>query len=89
MRIHSLHSEEHILEELGRRLTKTRRQNYIAEKAFAETAGIDIRDLRRIEKGWDGSMKNWLKIMKALDLIESINQIVPEPVSHRSSRTRN
>jgi transcriptional regulator with XRE-family HTH domain len=78
MKIQALTPEPQILEELGRRLAQIRKQQRLSQTALAEEAGIGVATLRRIEAGKDSQMESWLKILRTLGLIGSINQLIPE-----------
>jgi len=78
MKIQSLTPESQILEELGRRLARVRKQRRLKQSVLAEEAGIGVATLRRIEAGHDSQMESWLKILKALGMIASIDALLPE-----------
>lgn len=78
MKIQDLTPEPQILEELGRRLAQMRKQQRMTQTALAEEAGIGVATLRRIESGQDSQMETWLKILKALRQISTIDLLLPE-----------
>lgn len=78
MKIQHLTPETQILEELGRRLARVRKQRRITQTALAEEAGIGVATLRRIEAGQDSQMESWLKILSALSMTASIDGLLPE-----------
>ena len=78
MKIEYLTPETAILTELGRRLARVRKQQGYSQVALAKEAGIGVATLRRIEAGQDSQMESWLKIMKSLNMIASVDSLLPE-----------
>ncbi|MFT7679189.1 MAG: transcriptional regulator with XRE-family HTH domain [Planctomycetota bacterium] len=81
MSIDRLTPDEAILEELGTRLARTRKQQGRSQQALAQQAGIGVATLRRIEDGRDSQLGSWLKILKALGLESSIEGLLPASVA--------
>lgn len=67
-----------MLAELGARLARVRTQRRITQEALAEEAGIGVATLRRIEDGKDARLGSWLRLLNALDLAGTIDQLLPE-----------
>ncbi|MGB5245503.1 MAG: helix-turn-helix transcriptional regulator [Woeseia sp.] len=78
MKIDSLTPNDEILNELGRRLARVRKQQGWSQDRLAEEAGLGVATLRRIESGQDSQLESWLKILKALRMSASIEQLLPE-----------
>lgn len=78
MEINTLVPDKEILHELGRRLKKLRKQRKLNQDELATAAGIGVATLRRIEDGQDSQLGSWIKLMKALDMIEAIDGLLPE-----------
>ena len=78
MKIEYLTPETAILTELGRRLARVRKQQGYSQVALAKEAGIGVATLRRIEAGQDSQMETWLKVMKSLRMIASVDALLPE-----------
>ena len=78
MIIDHLTPEKTILRELGQRLARIRKQQGYIQEALARKAGIGVATLRRIENGQDSQLASWIKLLKALELTQSIEQILPE-----------
>ncbi|MFT5050058.1 MAG: transcriptional regulator with XRE-family HTH domain [Chlamydiales bacterium] len=81
MKLDQLTPDDAILEELGARLARTRRQQGRSQEDLAKQAGIGVATLRRIEGGRDSQLGSWLKILKALELESSIESLLPESVA--------
>ena len=78
MKIDHLTPEKTILRERGQRLARIRKQQGYVQEALAKKAGIGVATLRRIEHGQDSQLESWIKLLKALELTQSIEQILPE-----------
>ena len=78
MKIDHLTPNTAILKELGQRLARMRKQQGMSQQKLAEEAGLGVATLRRIEAGQDSQMESWLKIMKSLRMVASINVLLPE-----------
>ena len=78
MKIDRLTPNKAILEELGERLARIRKQQRHSQEALAREAGIGVATLRRIEDGKDGQLGSWIKILKALQMNAAIDGLLPE-----------
>ena len=67
-----------ILEELGDRLARIRKQRGYTQDALAQEAGLGVATLRRIEDGKDGKLGTWLRVLKALAMEAAIDTLLPE-----------
>lgn len=81
MKIESLTPDAIILQELGKRLTRIRKQRGLSQDSLAEEAGLGVATLRRIEAGEGSQLESWLKLMKALHMTSSIEALLPENFS--------
>ncbi len=92
MRIDQLTPNTAILQELGDRLTRIRKQQKRSQDALAKEAGIGVATLRRIEDGRDGQLGSWIKILKALQMDGAIDALLPEdfksPMAEVQSETK-
>ncbi|MGI9204405.1 MAG: helix-turn-helix domain-containing protein, partial [Woeseiaceae bacterium] len=78
MKIDELSPESEILSELGKRLARVRKQQRFTQDQLASMAGIGVATLRRLEAGQDGHMESWIKVLKALNMTQSIDALLPE-----------
>lgn len=81
-----------VLAELGRRLELVRKQRSVTQDQLSEQAGLGVATLRRIEDGKDGRLGSWIRILRALDMSHSLDQLLPEdlrsPMQEARDRTR-
>ena len=78
MKIDQLTPNRVILQELGKRLARSRKQQGLSQTALAEEAGIGVATLRRIEGGQDSQMETWIKVMKSLRMWSAVDSFLPE-----------
>ena len=78
MKIESLTPEPEILKELGLRLARMRKQQGYSQTRLADEAGVGVATIRRIEAGQDSQLESWIKLLKPLDMIASVDALLPE-----------
>lgn len=88
MKITDLTPEADILKELGARLARVRKQQGLSQADLAEEAGLGIATLRRIEAGQDSQLASWLKLMKTLDRIAAVDNLLPEDIRSPRAEVR-
>lgn len=79
MKIDGQQTAQAVLEELGARLTRRRIQLELTQAQAAAQAGIGKRTLERVEAGADTQLSSFLGLLRALDLLAGLEQLVPEP----------
>ncbi len=77
MKIDALSPTDAILEELGRRLAATRKQQGLSQHELASAAGVGVATLRRIEAGNDSQLGSWLKLLRALGSVDAVDVLLP------------
>lgn len=71
-----------ILQEIGRRFKELRLQRGIQQKTLGEIAGVSTGSIIRFEKGEPMSTENLIKVMRAMNLLNNLEQLIPEqPIS--------
>ena len=65
--------------ELGRRVRQLRLQRDIDQRTVAERAGIALSALQNLEAGRGSSVQTLLRTLKALNHLEGIETLAPEP----------
>ncbi len=74
--------------EIGQRLAKVRKARDYTQDQLATEAGVGVATLRRIEEGRDAQLGSWIKLLKALDMISSIDALLPEVYSSPMSEVK-
>ena len=70
--------DDAILEELGRRLVHRRLALQITQAKCAEQAGVSKRTVERIEAGAPAQTLSLIRILRGLDLLQGLDQLIPE-----------
>jgi transcriptional regulator with XRE-family HTH domain len=79
MRITGDSTDSAVLDELGARLRRQRLERNLSQSALAEQAGVGRVTLQRIEEGRSPSATSLVRVLRALDLLERVEGLVPEP----------
>ncbi|NCC05423.1 MAG: helix-turn-helix domain-containing protein [Proteobacteria bacterium] len=80
MKIEGLLTDEAILTELGRRFVQRRLELQFTQEMLAEQAGVSKRTVERIEAGATAQMSTLIRILRALELLDRLETLVPEAV---------
>src|SRR5580692_3064897 len=75
----SFKTPEELQSLLGARLRKLRLSRNIDQRATADKAGISEKALRNLESGHGSTVETLLRTLKALDSLEGIEMLAPEP----------
>ena len=75
MRIGSQNSDEATLAELGERLARTRLERNLDQRQLAVEAGVSKRTVERLEDGEPVRMSSFVRVMRALDLLDRLDQL--------------
>ena len=80
MRILKQATDGAILHELGGRLAKVRLDRNLTQAQLAEQAGVSKRTVERLESGGVSmQLAGFIRVCRALDLVERFDLLVPEP----------
>jgi transcriptional regulator with XRE-family HTH domain len=79
MRITATTTDKATLEELGRRLARTRLERNLTQAELAAQAGVSKPTLERLEAGETTALSTFLRIIRALGLLDGLDRLVPEP----------
>jgi transcriptional regulator with XRE-family HTH domain len=79
MDITKLQTDDAILAELGKRIARYRVDNLVTQADMAEQAGVSKRTVERIEAGASAQMSTVIRILRVLELLPGLDQLVPEP----------
>ncbi len=78
MKIIGNENEQTILKELGNRIKQYRISQNITQSELAENSGISSSTEVRIENGEDTKISNYVKILRALGLLQNADILIPE-----------
>lgn len=75
-----LRTDQTILEELGERLSAARLAYDLTQAQLANDAGVSKRTVERLESGQSAQLTSFIRVLRALDLLERLDQVLPPPV---------
>jgi putative transcriptional regulator len=79
-RLDDLKTIDAIIAELGRRLEQLRLQRNETQVQLAERAGVGRVTVQRIERGDSVQDASLIKVMRALDLLQALDDALPESI---------
>ncbi len=82
-------SDEAILVELGRRLSRHRIDAKLTQQALAEMSGISKSTLERIEAGAPSQLPNLIRVLRVLDMLPALDHAIPAPAPRPMALLRN
>lgn len=75
----SFKTPEELQTVLGSRLRRLRLSRNMDQRAVANKAGISEKALRNLESGHGSTVETLIRTLKALDSLEGIEMLAPEP----------
>ena len=78
MKINTLLGDESILQTVGERISQQRLQRNLSQAELASDSGVSKRTIERIEAGQSIQLSNFIRILRALDLLDGLDVLVPE-----------
>jgi transcriptional regulator with XRE-family HTH domain len=81
MKISQQNADEVVLRELGARLARSRLDRNLSQAQLAHEAGIGKRTVERIEAGDSAQLASLIRILRALDMVEGFDALIPEPIA--------
>jgi len=79
MGISAQNTDETVLAELGRRIARTRLERNITQAQLARESGIGVATLERMEAGQPSRTASFIRVLRALGLLEGLDAVIPEP----------
>lgn len=71
-------SDAAILTEIGRRIRDERMQRDMQQKDVSQFCGVGLSTVTRMEKGTVVSFDKFIKVLRALDLLENLDLLLPK-----------
>lgn len=84
MKLTARSSNEEFLREFGKRIRETRINMDMTQNEAAKKAGVTSKTISRIENGEDLAVSTMLNVLRALDLVQNIDALIPEPIARPS-----
>lgn len=81
-------SPEAIEASLGRRLEQLRLSKNINQSALADEAGVSRRTITRLENGEGTSLDTFIRVMRALGVVERLDALLPDPATRPVERIK-
>lgn len=78
MNINKLLADEAILAEIGKRVARRRLDLSVTQADVAEQAGVSKRTVERLESGASAQMSSFIRVLRVLDLLPGLEQMIPE-----------
>jgi transcriptional regulator with XRE-family HTH domain len=72
-------SDQAVLAELGERLRAVRLARNLSQQKLAEEAGVGRMTVQRLEEGGSASLTSLIRILRALDELGELAQLLPPP----------
>jgi putative transcriptional regulator len=80
MRIDAENNDSAVLAELGRRLARTRLERNLTQEELAREAGVSKATIERLEAGDAVKSTSLIHVLRALNLLEALDRLIPEPL---------
>ena len=81
MKIEEYLTDDAILAELGARRERTRLERNLSQREIAAEAGVERKAVQRIEAGDPVKLTSFIRVLRALELLDALDRLVPEPLA--------
>lgn len=81
MKIEGYLTDDAVLGELGARLERTRLERNLSQRELAAEAGVERKAVQRIEAGEPVKLTSFIRVLRALGLLDALDELVPEPLA--------
>ena len=78
MQLRTDQPDDIVLAEMGKRLAQKRLARPWSQAELAQAAGVSKRTVERVEAGASIQLVNWLRLLRALELLEDLQAWLPE-----------
>jgi transcriptional regulator with XRE-family HTH domain len=85
---YTLASPEDIESVLGRQLEKLRLGKNVNQTSLAAEAGVSRRTITRLENGEGVSLDTFIRVMRALGVVDRLDTLFPDPTARPVERIR-
>jgi transcriptional regulator with XRE-family HTH domain len=75
-----------ILSEIGERVGRRRLDRNLTQARLATAAGVSKRTIERMEKGESVQLTSFVQILRALDLVDRLDMLIPREVSEEGRK---
>ena len=72
-------TDQAVLTEVGRRLARRRLDLELSQADLADCTGLSKRTVERLEAGESAQFVSFIRVLRALDLLEGLDQLLPAP----------
>lgn len=79
MKITRTNTDEVALAELGTRLARTRLERNLTQAELAAESGVSKKTIERLEAGEPAALSSFIRVLRALGLMDALDRVVPEP----------
>ncbi|HEV2954344.1 MAG TPA: helix-turn-helix transcriptional regulator [Candidatus Dormibacteraeota bacterium] len=69
-----------VAEEVGARIARTRLERNLTQADLAARAGVGKTTVQRLEGGETTTLANFIRILRALELLDGVDRLIPEPL---------
>ncbi len=73
-------TDQAVMERLGQRLSRARLDRNLTQADLATEAGVHKNTIFRLEAGGSTQLKNLVRVLRVLGLLDRLDAVVPEPV---------
>lgn len=81
MNMNDLPSDANVLDALGERISRQRLHRNMTQAELAKASGVSKRTIERLEAGESTQLSNFIRILRALDLLDGLDQVIPKPLA--------
>jgi transcriptional regulator with XRE-family HTH domain len=80
MKIEPGNSDSAILEEIGRRLARTRLERNLSQEQLAAESGVSKATIERLEAGAPIKSTSLIRVLRSLGRLDALDRLLPEPL---------
>lgn len=81
MKITNNFADAAVLQLIGEGISRYRLNRNLTQTQLADDAGVSLSTLNRMESGSSSQINNLVRVLRALNLLENIGLLIPEPAT--------